>query len=126
MSNDVVPDVIVDVQSVANAIVKLGWLLIEDHGRRWLMVGAHRGYTRSATDDQWWFGERLNPRHVQELTQVTSPYMVTALDAWESTHIEVDTDPTAPQGLVRTPFDSPTPFLHDLRSALISTQGTAS
>lgn len=91
-------EVAVDAQATANALIELGVLVVEPHGRRWLMIGDRRGFTRSATDRCWWYGDRFNPR-TTELTQVTSTYVIAALDAWELTVVEVDSDPTEPHGI---------------------------
>lgn len=95
---DVVPGAAVDAQSSATALVALGELAVDPHGRRWLMLGALRGFTHSV-DETWWYGERFNPR-TQDLVPVTSLYMINALEQWELTVVEVDGDPTEPHGLV--------------------------
>lgn len=87
-----------DAQSAADALVAIGALVVEPHGRRWLMLPGRRGYTRSSTDGLWWFGDRFHPRS-QDLTPVASPHMIAALDAWELSVLAVDTDPTEPHGI---------------------------
>ncbi len=83
-------------QAEADKLVAMGVLVVDPHGRRWLMLGSQRGFTRSTVDGCWWYGERFNPRSTP-LVPVTSTYVVRKLDEWETT--VADVVPAEPVGV---------------------------